>query len=54
MTAHLEAMNIRTAWELAHADAWTLRKKFSVVVEKTARELAGTTCLELDEPNLPK
>lgn len=54
MSAHLEAMNIRTAWELAHADAWTLRKKFSVVVEKTARELAGITCLELDEPNPPK
>ncbi len=54
MSAHLEAINIRTAWELAHADAWTLRKKFSVVVEKTARELAGITCLELDEPNPPK
>lgn len=54
MSAHLEAMDIRTAWELAHADAWTLRKKFSVVVEKTARELAGTKCLELDEPNPPK
>ncbi|ARN33726.1 hypothetical protein Q083_03512 [Pseudomonas aeruginosa M8A.4] len=54
ISAHLEAMGIRTAWELAHADAWTLRKKFSVVVEKTARELAGTTCSELDEPNPPK
>ncbi|MBN0328750.1 DNA polymerase V subunit UmuC, partial [Pseudomonas aeruginosa] len=54
MSAHLEAMGIRTAWELAHADAWTLRKKFSVVVEKTARELAGITCLELDEPNPPQ
>jgi DNA polymerase V len=25
-----------------------------VVVEKTARELAGTTCLELDEPDPSK
>ncbi len=54
MSAHLEAMGIHKAWDLAHADAWTLRKKFSVVVEKTARELGGTTCLELDEPNPPK
>ncbi|KRW62318.1 translesion error-prone DNA polymerase V subunit UmuC [Pseudomonas sp. TTU2014-080ASC] len=48
MTAHLEAMNIKTAWELAQADAWTLRKQFSVVVEKTARELRGISCLELE------
>lgn len=54
LSAHLAAMDIRTAWELAHTDAWSLRKQFSVVVEKTARELAGTTCLELDEPDPPK
>ncbi|MDP9556814.1 UNVERIFIED_ORG: nucleotidyltransferase/DNA polymerase involved in DNA repair [Pseudomonas parafulva] len=47
-------MGIRTAWELAHADAWSLRKQFSVVLEKTVRELGGTTCLELDEPDPPK
>ena len=33
---------------------WTLRKKFSIVIEKTARELGGTPCLELDEPDPPK
>jgi len=54
MTAHLEAMGIRTAMDLAKADPWTLRQKFSVVVEKTARELAGTSCLELEEPDPPK
>lgn len=54
MTAHLEAMGIHTAMELAKADAWTLREKFSVVIEKTARELAGTSCLELDEAEPPK
>ncbi|KRW59916.1 translesion error-prone DNA polymerase V subunit UmuC [Pseudomonas sp. TTU2014-080ASC] len=48
MTAHLEAMSIKTAWDLAQADAWTLRKQFSVVVEKTARELRGISCLELE------
>ncbi|MNJ61991.1 DNA polymerase V subunit UmuC [compost metagenome] len=40
--------------DLTKADPWTLRKKFSVVVEKAARELDGTPCLELDEPNPPK
>ena len=54
MTAHLEGMGIKTAMDLAKADPWTLRKKFSVVIEKTARELAGTPCLELDEPDPPK
>lgn len=54
LSAHLEVMGIKTAWELAHADAWSLRKQFSFVVERTARELAGTTCLALDEPDPPK
>ncbi|EPM43428.1 RulB protein [Pseudomonas syringae pv. actinidiae ICMP 18804] len=31
-----------------------LRKTFSVVIEKTARELAGTACLELDEVEPPR
>lgn len=54
MTAHLEAMGIRTAMDLTKTDPWTLRQKFSVVVEKTARELAGTPCLELEEAVPPK
>lgn len=49
MKAHLECVGIQTAMDLANADAWTLRQKFSVVIEKTARELAGTPCLELEE-----
>ncbi len=54
MTLHLEGMGIKTAWDLSKTDPWTLRKKFSVVIEKTARELAGTPCLDLDEPDPPK
>lgn len=54
MKAHLAEMNIRTAWQLSQADPWMLRKNFSVVIERTARELAGTPCLELDEPDPPK
>jgi DNA polymerase V len=54
MKMHLDAMGIKSAMDLAKADPWTLRKNFSVVIEKTARELAGTPCLELDEPDPPK
>jgi len=54
MKLHLDAMGIKSAMDLAKADPWTLRKKFSVVIEKTARELAGTSCLELDDPDVPK
>ncbi|MBI6635347.1 translesion error-prone DNA polymerase V subunit UmuC [Pseudomonas paralactis] len=50
MKLHLNAMGIKSAMNLAKADPWTLRKKFSVVIEKTARELGGMSCLELDEP----
>ena len=49
MTAHLTSMGIKTAWDLAQADAWSLRKQFSVVIEKTARELRGVSCLGLEE-----
>lgn len=54
MKGHLECLGIQTAMDLANADAWTLRQKFSVVIEKTARELAGTPCLELEEAEPPK
>ncbi|WP_339540579.1 translesion error-prone DNA polymerase V subunit UmuC [Pseudomonas sp. RA_5y_Pfl1_P24] len=54
MKLHLDAMGIKSAMDLAKAAPWTLRKKFSIVIEKTARELGGTPCLELDEPDPPK
>lgn len=54
MSAHLEEMQIKTAWDLSSADARTLRKKFSVVIEKTARELRGVSCLGLEEVAPPK
>ncbi|WP_144933992.1 Y-family DNA polymerase [Pseudomonas alabamensis] len=54
ITAHLQGMGIKSAMDLARADARLLRKTFSVVVEKTARELTGTPCLGLDEAEPPK
>ena len=54
LTAHLQAMGIHSAMDLANADPVTLRAKFSVVLERTARELAGVPCLELNDPDPPK
>ncbi len=47
-------MLIKTAWDLAQMDAWTLRKRFNVVVEKTVRELRGVPCLEIEHEVEPK
>ena len=54
MKLHLDGIGIKSAMDLAKADPSMLRRKFSVVMEKTARELAGTPCLALDEPEPPK
>ena len=54
LNTHLQAMGIYSAMDLSNADPVTLRAKFSVVLERTARELAGVPCLELDEPDPPK
>ncbi|MFF7707976.1 translesion error-prone DNA polymerase V subunit UmuC [Pseudomonas sp. NPDC007930] len=54
MKAHLEPLGIKTAWDLAQADARQLGLRFSVVLEKTIRELAGTPCLELEDVNPPR
>ncbi|MBF7144886.1 hypothetical protein HBH25_21605 [Pseudomonas sp. hsmgli-8] len=54
LSAHLQGMGIQSAMDLAKADPVTLRAKFSVVLERTARELAGVSCLGLDDPDPPK
>ncbi|NJP03626.1 translesion error-prone DNA polymerase V subunit UmuC [Pseudomonas sp. hsmgli-8] len=54
LSAHLQGMGVQSAMDLAKADPVTLRAKFSVVLERTARELAGVSCMELDEPDPPK
>ncbi len=54
LNGHLQAMGIQSAMDLAKADPVTLRAKFSVVLERTARELAGVPCLELEDPDPPK
>jgi DNA polymerase V len=49
ISARLETMGIRTVQQLKDADAETIRACFSVVVERTVRELRGVSCLDLQE-----
>lgn len=52
--AQLQAMGIATAWELACADAASLRARFSVRIERTVRELRGQSCLDMADAAEPK
>lgn len=49
ISKRLELMGIRTALQLADADHKLIRREFSVVLERTARELRGESCLALEE-----
>lgn len=46
--------NLHTALDLKQANPDTLRRVYSVVIEKTIRELNGIACIELEEPGLAK
>ncbi|HFF2129146.1 translesion error-prone DNA polymerase V subunit UmuC [Pseudomonas aeruginosa] len=54
LTARLKPLGIKTAWDLAQYDPASLRQQFSVVLEKTARELRGISCLHLAEVEPPR
>ena len=45
----LEAMGIKTTLQLADTDTRFIRKHFSVVLERTVRELRGESCLGFEE-----
>lgn len=47
--AHLEQLGITHVLQLHDANAEMIRSKFSVVLERTVRELRGVSCLELEE-----
>lgn len=54
LSAKLNMLGVNTVLELADADPKWLRQHFSVVVERTARELNGDPCLALEEVSPPK
>lgn len=45
----LQAQGLNSVLDLKRADPETLRQQFSVVMEKTIRELNGIMCIELEE-----
>ncbi len=49
ITARLNEMGIHTVRQLHDADPETIRSRFSVVLERTVRELCGVSCLSLEE-----
>ncbi|CBG88014.1 Y-family DNA polymerase [Citrobacter rodentium] len=49
LTKRLNSMGIETVLQLAETDIRFIRKHFTVVLERTVRELRGEACLELDE-----
>lgn len=54
ISARLAEMGITTAYQLSQASPKHLRKHFSVVLERTVRELNGEPCIPLDEEPAPK
>ena len=49
LTNHLNNAGILTALDLANVSTRNIRKQFSVVLERTVRELKGERCLDLDD-----
>jgi DNA polymerase V len=49
LTGRLQAEGVRTALDLARAEAAVLRRRFGVVVERTVRELQGVSCLAIED-----
>jgi DNA polymerase V len=52
--AKLREGGIQTVLDLVRADVMTLRRQFSVVLEKTVLELRGTPCMSIDDAPAPR
>jgi len=54
IAAQLEAQGVRTVLDLMRLPPSTVRSGWSVVLEKTVRELQGQSCIDLEEGPSPK
>lgn len=54
LVERLAINNIHTAWDLRDADLQQLRKRYSVVLARTALELRGTPCLHMNALDQPR
>jgi len=48
-SASLKHSGIHSAYDLAHADSTWIRRKYSVVLQRTARELNGDSCISIED-----
>ena len=54
ISARLNKAGIETVQDLIQSDIATLRRQFSVVLEKTVTELRGTPCMDVDHEPAPQ
>ncbi len=54
IAAQLNEGGINTVLDLVHLDPATVRSRWSVVLERTLRELQGTQCVDLEHEPAPK
>ena len=54
LASRLGALGITTVRELQQADPALLRKRFSITLDKTVRELNGIRCLKLEDTSEPR
>ena len=54
ISAQLHEGGIHTVLDLARMDPATIRRRWSVVLERTVRELQGMQCIDLDDSPEPK
>jgi DNA polymerase V len=54
LARQLNQLGVYSAYELVQMDIRFIRKKFSVVLERTVRELRGEPCIQIDDHSEPK
>jgi len=54
LSRQLNQMGVYSAYELMQTDIRLIRKKFSVVLERTVRELRGESCIQIEDHADPK
>ncbi len=54
LTRKLNALGVQTALDLCQSDVQDIKRRFNVVLARTASELQGTSCLDLEQVPSPK
>ncbi len=54
LSRQLNQLGVYSAYELAQMDVRFIRTKFSVVLERTVRELRGESCIQIEDHSEPK